>query len=108
MIADSGALAQVLMNLFENSLEAMPRGGTITLRGTCSGNKLYLDVIDTGMGVSPGIDIFEPFASTKFSGTGLGLTVARQLMEAQGGSITLESETGKGAVFRLALPIDSA
>ena len=108
VIVDSGALTQVLINLFQNSLEAMPRGGTITLRGTCSGNKLYLDVIDTGTGVAPGIDIFEPFATTKFSGTGLGLTVARQIMEAHGGSITLKSEAGKGAVFRLTLPIDSA
>jgi PAS domain S-box-containing protein len=102
--ADRNKLKQALWNLCKNAVEAMPQGGTLTLRARSSGADVILEIADTGAGVPAGVDIFEPFTTTKLSGSGLGLVVVRQVVAAHGGSITYSSEPGKGSKFRLSLP----
>ena len=102
--ADGNKLKQALWNLCKNAVEAIPQGGTLTLRARSSGADVILEIADTGAGVPPGVDIFEPFTTTKHSGSGLGLVVVRQVVAAHGGTITYSSEPGKGTKFRLALP----
>ncbi len=73
------------------------------LRGRYSGGQIFLEVEDTGVGIPDGIDIMEPFATTKASGTGLGLVIVRQIVSAHGGSMTYTSKAGQGATFCLML-----
>jgi PAS domain S-box-containing protein len=101
---DRDKLKQALWNLYKNAVEAMPQGGTLTLNAYGSAADVVLEIRDTGVGVPPGIDIFEPFTTTKTSGSGLGLVVVRQIVAAHGGSLTFASEPGKGTTFRLTLP----
>lgn len=102
--ADRDKLKQALWNLCKNAVEAMPQGGTIALNAYSSGADVILEIADTGVGIPPGVDIFELFTTTKSSGSGLGLVVARQIVAAHGGNITYTSEPGKGTRFRLVLP----
>jgi len=104
-MADSEKLKQALLNLCNNAVEAMPQGGTLTLRAHNAEEQVVLEVVDTGLGIPDGVDIFEPFATTKTWGTGLGLVIVRQIVSAHGGTITYASERGKGTVFCLSLPL---
>jgi signal transduction histidine kinase len=106
--ADIDKLKQAILNLVKNAAEAMPRGGMLTLHGRRSGEQAALEIIDTGLGIPDGVDIFEPFATTKSSGTGLGLVIVRQIVSAHGGSVTYSSERGKGTVFHLTLPFHTS
>lgn len=108
VIADQDKLKQALLNLCKNAAEAMPQGGTLTLRANQSAGELVVEVADTGGGIAKGVDIWEPFKTTKSLGTGLGLVIVRQIIAAHGGTITYESETGKGTTFRLSLPLKPA
>ncbi|HEX9144353.1 MAG TPA: ATP-binding protein [Candidatus Binatia bacterium] len=101
---DEERVKQVLLNLFQNSVEAMPTGGTLTLRGYASGENICLEITDTGVGVPKGVDIFELFTTTKPMGTGVGLAVARQIISAHGGTITYVSEPNQGTTFFLRFP----
>ncbi len=74
------------------------------VRGRSSGDQVLLEVEDTGVGIPDGIDILEPFATTKPSGTGLGLVIVRQILAAHKGTMSYTSELGKGTVFTLSLP----
>lgn len=103
--ADSEKLKQVLLNLCKNAMEAMPQGGTLLVIISLVGSCLHLDISDTGAGIPDGIDIFEPFVTTKAQGTGLGLTVTRQILAAHHGSLTYHSTPGQGTTFALTLPI---
>jgi len=105
VMADSVKLKQALLNLCNNAVEAMPQGGTLTLRAHNAEEQVVLEVVDTGLGIPDGVDIFEPFATTKTWGTGLGLVIVRQIVSAHGGTITYASERGKGTVFSLSLPL---
>jgi len=82
----------------------MPEGGTLTLQAHSSAESVILEISDTGIGVPAGVDIFEPFNTTKPSGTGLGLVIVRQIIAAHAGTITYTSEPGRGTTFRLTLP----
>lgn len=82
----------------------MPNGGTLSLKGYSSGEQVILEILDSGVGIPDGVDIFEPFTTTKSTGTGLGLMLVRQVVAAHGGTITYTSEPGKGTTFRLTLP----
>jgi len=104
-MADQEKLAQVLLNLCKNAVEAMPRGGTLTVHGSWGGEQVSLTVSDTGVGVATGVNIFEPFTTTKETGTGLGLAIVQQIVAAHQGTITYTSESGQGATFTLILPI---
>ncbi|MBI4490458.1 MAG: PAS domain S-box protein [Deltaproteobacteria bacterium] len=105
VVADRDKLKQALLNLCKNAVEAMPQGGTLTVRASNTGEQVVLEIMDTGVGIPAKVDIFELFSTTKASGTGLGLVIVRQIVAAHGGTITYASEPGKGTIFRLTLPI---
>ncbi|HEY0883041.1 MAG TPA: ATP-binding protein, partial [Archangium sp.] len=96
--ADEGQLRQVFLNLIRNAREAMPSGGTLTVRAEETGKSLVARVTDTGPGIAPEVreKLFEPFFTTKPGGTGLGLSLSRQIIEAHGGRIDVESAPGQG------------
>jgi len=106
---DPGQIRQVLVNLFKNSLEAMPKGGRLTLGLEVQGESLEIRVTDTGPGISPEHlqVLFTPFFSTKAGGTGLGLTICRQLIEQHGGEIKIDSEVGRGTTCLIGLPLNA-
>jgi two-component system sensor kinase FixL len=106
--ADGDKLRQVVCNLCKNAVEAMPAGGTLRVRVHSDGEQVILEVADTGVGIPVGVDIFEPFVTTKAEGTGLGLAIVRQIVEAHRGSLTYTSEPGQGTTFRVGLPLRSA
>ncbi len=100
-------LREVFVNLIVNAVDAMPRGGNLLI--TCSGNdsRLQLQFKDNGTGMAEDVrqKIFEPFFSTKGAhGTGLGLSVSYSIIERHAGSISVDSEPGKGTVFTVDLP----
>jgi len=104
VMADSEKLRSVLVNLCKNAIEAMPDGGKLTLRGHRSGKNVCLEVEDNGAGVPAGVNIFEPFTTSKPTGWGLGLSIVRQIVLAHKGTIEYQSEPGRGTVFRMCLP----
>jgi PAS domain S-box-containing protein len=107
--ADPGLLTQLLMNLAVNSRDAMPQGGTLTIRTALAGNRVVLSVADTGVGMDAATRarIFEPFFTTKpvGEGTGLGLATVHTIVQQAGGAIAVESELGRGTTFRIDLPV---
>ena len=107
--ASRGHLQQVFLNLLNNARDAMPQGGTITLRTFANGRRLTAEVIDEGTGMLAEMQsrIFQPFYTTKAvgKGTGLGLSVAYGIIKTHGGNIEVESELGKGTLFRVTLPM---
>ena len=120
-VSNSGALPQILLdrtlfsraltNVFENAIHAMPGGGQLTIasgRDSVSGSdSLVVSVSDTGVGMGPEdlARIFEPYFSTKATGTGLGLTIAKRNIDLNGGTIEVASERGVGTTVRMRLPL---
>ncbi len=108
--ADAGQLLQVLVNLVVNAIQAMPKGGDLTIRTEWHDPCVQVTVEDTGMGMSKEVldKIFVPFFTTKDvnEGTGLGLAVVQGIVTAHGGTISVESTEGKGTRFDVLLPID--
>ncbi|MBM3324988.1 MAG: PAS domain-containing protein, partial [Calditrichaeota bacterium] len=119
--ADSAQLRQILINLFTNAAEAMPKGGRIRIAtrnrgvdstyadahpGLKSGSYVVLTVEDEGYGMAPETlsRMFEPFYSTKFDGRGLGLAVVYGIVKNHGGYVTARSEAGKGTTILVFLP----
>jgi signal transduction histidine kinase len=97
---------RVLVNLVDNARDAMPQGGTVTLRGRRQSATVHLDVADTGIGIPPERQrqIFEPLQTTKPGGTGLGLYIVQEVMAAHGGQVAVQSTVGAGTTFTLTLP----
>jgi signal transduction histidine kinase len=106
-LADPDLLRPVLLNLVRNALQAMPGGGTLTLLVDAAPPHARVVVADTGAGIPPAAheEIFRAFHTTRTRGTGLGLTVARGLVTAMGGELTLASDIGRGATFTVTLPL---
>jgi signal transduction histidine kinase len=102
-------MEQLFLNLTLNALRAMPEGGTLTLSTRKKDGKLIAEIRDTGAGIPEEIRerIFDPFFTTREvgEGTGLGLAVSDSIVAAHGGSIEVESEVGKGSVFRVSFSI---
>ena len=104
--ADPERLSQVVLNLLTNALKATDRGGRIEVRAFPQDGGTTLQVDDTGRGIAPSNlpFIFERFFRTSAGGLGLGLAIAKELVEAHNGVITVESTPGKGSVFTVTLP----
>jgi len=107
---DPGHIRQVLGNLVKNAYQAMPDGGELTISVGVDQAEIEVTITDTGTGISPdNIEkIFEPLFSTKKGGVGLGLTISKKLVEANGGRLTVESQSGEGTSFTLSLPVYKA
>ncbi len=107
---DPQQIGQVLENLVTNAYQAMPDGGSLTIRAEIKAARLHLSITDTGVGIPEGhMDkLFEPLFTTKARGIGLGLAVSKTLLDANGGSIEVESEEGKGSTFTVILPCAEA
>jgi two-component system sensor kinase FixL len=104
---DREKMTQVLLNLVKNAIEAMADGGVLSLRARADdGLHVVIEVSDTGTGIPDGVDVFEPFLTTKREGTGLGLPVARQIVAGHGGELTYHSVSGHGTTFSVRLPLD--
>jgi len=118
--ADKEALYRVFVNLVANALDAMPRGGRLTVRAGWvvsgdpvpparrrTGNRVRVEVEDTGTGIEPSETdrIFNPFYTTRDSGTGLGLALAHKIVQDHGGRITFTSAPGRGTTFTIVLPL---
>jgi two-component system sensor histidine kinase HydH len=106
--ADRDRMNQVLLNLALNGIQAMPDGGALILGAAAADGTMTLTVEDTGPGISPDLlpRVFEPYVTTKTKGLGLGLTIARRIVEAHAGRIEVESGAGRGTRFRVMLPVD--
>jgi signal transduction histidine kinase len=104
---DTTQMQQALVNLIKNAMQAMTRGGTLTLATGESADGVWVSVADTGCGIPREqlSRIFEPFYTTKKKGTGLGLMIVQRILRAHGGRIELESHVGRGTTFRLWLPL---
>jgi two-component system, NtrC family, sensor histidine kinase HydH len=106
---DPEQLKQVLLNLIMNAIQAMPQGGTIVLAARQNGNAVTIDVHDQGCGISEdNLDrVFDPFFTTKETGSGLGLSVAHQIVRRHGGMLTIARNSPEGATVRISLPLKS-
>jgi PAS domain S-box-containing protein len=108
---DAQQMKQVLLNITQNALQAMPTGGTLTVRATISAEdgprRVTLAVEDTGEGIKQDDleSIFSPFFTTKTYGTGLGLVISKQIVEDHGGRITAHSTLGQGTTIHIDLPV---
>lgn len=104
---DPRQIKQVLVNLIKNAMQAMSRGGSLTLSTGTASDSVWITVADSGVGIAPELQrrIFEPFYTTKKKGTGLGLMIVERIMREHRGRVDLESEVGKGTTFKLWLPM---
>jgi two-component system, NtrC family, sensor histidine kinase AtoS len=108
IIADPQQLQQIFMNLLMNAADAMPTGGTLSVKTASdeAARRVTVAISDTGMGMDASVQakIFQPFFTTKSKGTGLGLAISKRLIEEHGGTIRIESARGAGTTFRIRLP----
>jgi two-component system NtrC family sensor kinase len=108
--ADGGQIQQAIIALATNAIDAMPEGGTLTLRAFAQANRIVVEVQDTGSGIEPEnmSKIFEPFFTTKEvgKGTGLGLAVCYGIITENGGRLSVRSNVGVGTTFTIFLPVN--
>lgn len=108
--ADAARVAQVLSNLCANALKFTPRGGAVRLKAGVAGSEIVVSVADSGVGIAPEnvSHVFDRFWQAKpgtSAGAGLGLSIAKSIVEAHGGRIWVESTEGKGTIFQFTLPV---
>jgi len=104
---DMTKIREVFMNIMNNSAEAMPHGGMITITASLDGNNIRIDFTDTGCGMTQDVlkNIFDPFFTTKKTGTGLGLSVTYSIVKAYGGTLEYSSVPGAGTTATLIFPV---
>jgi len=113
ILADERKIKQVLLNLLSNAVKFTPEGGKITMSAVMNGRSIEISVADTGIGIAAADQetVFEEFRQVgtdyarKREGTGLGLALARRLVELHGGTLSLQSELGKGSTFTFTIPV---
>ena len=110
IMADLAYINRIFYNLVTNAVQAMPKGGTLTIHAYKEANDVVLTVMDTGVGISEEakLKLFTPMFTTKSKGQGFGLVVVKRMTEALGGTVTFESQEGKGTAFTVRLPPPSA
>jgi signal transduction histidine kinase len=103
---DRDQMKQVFYNVIKNSLEAMKRGGILRIRTDRDDTHVLVSFVDTGSGMSAEnlSRVFEPYFTTKASGTGLGLLIVRRIVREHGGELSIESSEGKGVTLTIRLP----
>jgi nitrogen fixation/metabolism regulation signal transduction histidine kinase len=103
---DPELLHRLVSNLVLNAMDAMPNGGTLTLRTQQSGDRVAVDVSDTGIGLMPEecARLFTPYYTSKHHGTGLGLAIVQSVISDHGGTVAVKSQPGRGTTFRIELP----
>ena len=104
-LADADQVRIVFANLIRNAREAMPEGGALTVEGRPADDRVEVAVRDTGVGIAPELlaRVTEPLYSTKARGLGLGLAIARAILEKNDGSLRVASEVGRGSTFTVLL-----
>jgi len=107
VLMDKRHIKQALLNLIQNAMAAMPKGGNLGIAVAATNDELTISVSDTGTGIPEDMltKIFEPYFTTKKSGTGLGLTITFKIIKEHSGDISLESKEGKGSTFTIHLPV---
>ncbi len=108
LLFDPRQMQQVLFSLCRNALEAMPRGGQITITSRTRGAQVEISIADTGEGMSPQVldSLFQPFFTTKEKGAGLGLAICQSIIQEHGGHISVSSTPGRGSTFTIQLPVE--
>lgn len=110
VVCNIDQLRQVFLNLVLNAIDAMPGGGTLTVRSIAGATVALVEVRDTGIGIPAAVRarLFEPFFTNKPNGTGLGLSISAHIVTQHGGQIEVESQEGHGSLFRVILPYAAA
>jgi len=105
---DVEKIKRAFVNIIKNAIEAMPEGGTLTIKSKVENDNLEIAFTDTGIGMSKDIaeKIFKPLFTTKAKGMGFGLPICKRIIEAHGGKISVESAIGKGTTFTVTIPIE--
>jgi PAS domain S-box-containing protein len=106
VVADSTFINRIIYNLVNNAVQAMPKGGKLTIRTFKKANDTLISVKDTGVGIPDAVKnkLFTPMFTTKAKGQGFGLAVIKRMTEALGGTVSYESQEGKGTTFSIRLP----
>jgi two-component system sensor histidine kinase HydH len=107
-VADADMLYQAFLNVFINAMQAMPDGGDITVKAKSTNNSLWIAVEDHGGGIADKDmeKIWDPFFTTKDKGTGLGLGIVKNIIEAHQGAVRIENRSEGGARVSIRLPIN--
>ncbi len=106
VLADSYRIKQAIWNLLLNCMDALPTGGTVTIRTRVEGDNIQIELADDGMGISNKVisKVFDPFFTTKQVGTGLGLAIVQKVVEGYNGKINIMSSEGKGTTLIITFP----
>jgi len=106
VMVDPHLMHRVFANIIVNAMQAMPKGGTLTISASAEDGSVAISVSDTGVGIPDQMrdKLFSPLMTGKAKGSGLGLAVVKRIMDAHGGTITFESDEGKGTTFTMTLP----
>jgi signal transduction histidine kinase len=110
VLVDRTLLSRAITNIVENALHAMPGHGSLTVTADAVDGRVRLSFADTGTGMDAEAlrRVFEPYFSTKATGTGLGLTIAKRNVELSGGTILVRSAAGKGTIVTIELPVNKS
>jgi len=105
--SDFNQMKQVMLNLFQNAIDATPPEGTVTVTTGTDGDRITVSVKDTGAGMNEDdiLRVFEPFYSTKVTGVGLGLSIVKKIITDHNGEVSVTSKKDGGSVFLITLPI---